>query len=62
MLQVCNLHFKDFQTLVLADFLGTNLFIDADVEEDQKNEGDNTVDEHVEINQVDFDIKRIESQ
>ena len=54
--QICYLEFRDFSILVLNHFFVTNLFVDADVEEDKKDEGDDTVDEHVEINKIYFDI------
>ena len=40
----------------------TNLSVDADVEEDKEDEGDDAVDEEVEIDQVNLDIEGVKSE
>ena len=40
----------------------TNLSVDGDVEEYEEDERDDTVDKKVEIDKVNFDVKRIKSK
>ena len=43
----------------IQDLNSTNLSVDVDVETDQKNEGDDSVNHQIEINEVYLDVERV---
>jgi hypothetical protein len=40
----------------------TDLSVDGDVEDNQKDEGDDTMDKKVEVNEINLDVERVKSQ
>ena len=46
----------------LFSHLATDLSVDGDIEEYEEDERDDTVDEKVKIDEVNFDVKRVKSQ
>ena len=53
---------KGNSTVVPLSILLTNLSIDGHVEDDQENEWEDAMDEEIEVDEIYFDIKVVESE
>ena len=64
LVRCCNspIYSTQWEDFIVFHSSATNLFVDADVEEHKEEEGDDAVDEEVEIDQVNLDIEGVNSE